>query len=142
MGEVQVIGQDRMSIDFGRRHKSAWRGKQRIVPLGAQAQAVVRPWLFRATVCGRDWVFGCVTRSLSKAPLVTSLHHAVAKACGKAGVPDWHPNQLRHSFATRVRAALGLDAAQVALGHSGADVTQVYAAVDLKAAERVARELG
>jgi len=30
----------------------------------------------------------------------------------------WHPNQLRHSFATRVRKAHGLEAAQVLLGHS------------------------
>lgn len=37
----------------------------------------------------------------------------------------WHPNQLRHSFATRVRRAHGLEAAQVLLGHSRADVTQV-----------------
>lgn len=39
----------------------------------------------------------------------------------------WHPNQLRHSFATRVRKEHGLEAAQVLLGHARADVTQVYA---------------
>jgi integrase len=39
----------------------------------------------------------------------------------------WHPNQLRHSFATRVRKQHGLEAAQVLLGHARADVTQVYA---------------
>jgi integrase len=37
----------------------------------------------------------------------------------------WHPNQLRHSYATKVRKAHGLEAAQVLLGHSRADVTQV-----------------
>src|SRR6185369_5668350 len=39
----------------------------------------------------------------------------------------WHPNQLRHTFATKVRKEHGLEAAQVLLGHSKADVTQVYA---------------
>jgi len=39
----------------------------------------------------------------------------------------WHPNQLRHTFATRVRKQHGLEAAQVLLGHARADVTQVYA---------------
>lgn len=39
----------------------------------------------------------------------------------------WHPYQLRHSFATEVRKQHGLEAAQVLLGHSRADVTQVYA---------------
>ena len=63
-------------------------------------------------------------------------------ACRKAGVPHWHPNQLRHLFATEVRQAYGLEAAQVLLGHSRADVTQVYAARDLGLAVRVAAEAG
>jgi integrase len=40
-------------------------------------------------------------------------------------VPAWHPNQLRHTHATEVRKRFGLEAAQVALGHERADVTQV-----------------
>jgi integrase len=54
----------------------------------------------------------------------------------------WHPNQLRHSRATEVRRLYGLEAAQVALGHSHANITQVYAERDLSLAERVAREIG
>jgi integrase len=54
----------------------------------------------------------------------------------------WHPNQLRHSHGTEVRRLYGLEAAQVALGHARADVTQVYAERDLSLAERVAREIG
>jgi site-specific recombinase XerD len=34
---------------------------------------------------------------------------------------------LRHTFATRVRKEHGLEAAQVLLGHSKADTTQIYA---------------
>jgi integrase len=54
----------------------------------------------------------------------------------------WHPNQLRHSAATEIRKRFGLEAAQVALGHSSADVTQVYAERDATLAARVAREVG
>jgi integrase len=54
----------------------------------------------------------------------------------------WHPNQLRHAHATEVRERFGLEAAQVALGHSRADVTQVYAERDQTLAERVSLELG
>jgi integrase len=54
----------------------------------------------------------------------------------------WHPNQLRHSFATRVRREHGLEAAQVMLGHTKADVTQVYAERDLGLAVSVASEIG
>src|SRR5271157_5213463 len=53
-----------------------------------------------------------------------SLYHAVAyglrkaqHAAEKAGerpIADWHPNQLRHNAATRLRREFGLDVAQAA----------------------------
>jgi integrase len=54
----------------------------------------------------------------------------------------WHPNQLRHSFATRVRKEHGLEAAQVLLGHARADVTQVYAEKNHELAAAVAAKIG
>ncbi|MCE9604443.1 MAG: site-specific integrase [Planctomycetia bacterium] len=54
----------------------------------------------------------------------------------------WAPNRLRHSAATEIREKFGLEAASNVLGHSRADITQMYAARDWKTAERVARELG
>jgi integrase len=54
----------------------------------------------------------------------------------------WHPNQLRHTFATRVRKDHGLEAAQVLLGHSRADVTQVYAERNEELAAVVAAKIG
>ena len=54
----------------------------------------------------------------------------------------WHPNQLRHTFATKVRKAHGLEAAQVLLGHSRADVTQVYAERNEELAASVAAKIG
>lgn len=57
-------------------------------------------------------------------------------------IPHWHPHQLRHAFATRVRKQFGLDGAQVALGHSHADVTQTYAEVNLAKAAEIARQIG
>lgn len=89
---------------------------------------------------------------------VGSYRRAIADACGKAfPVPDgltdderrawrhdhqWHPNQLRHTFGTRVRSEFGLDAAQVALGHTEAKITQVYAERDQKLAAQVALRIG
>lgn len=67
---------------------------------------------------------------------------AVAKACARAGVAPFAPNQVRHLFGTEVRARYGLEAAQMLLGHSRADVTQVFAERDRGLAERVAREVG
>jgi integrase len=54
----------------------------------------------------------------------------------------WSPNQLRHSAATELRRRYGLEAAQVILGHSKADVTQIYAERDLALGVRVAAEVG
>ncbi len=40
----------------------------------------------------------------------------------------WHPHQLRHTAGTVIRREFGLEAAQLALGHSSAKVTDaVYA---------------
>ena len=71
-----------------------------------------------------------------------AVGHAVAKACREHGIPRWSPNQLRHLFATMVRREHGLEAAQVALGHAQANVTQVYAERDLTLALAVAARLG
>ena len=54
----------------------------------------------------------------------------------------WSPNQLRHTAATEIRRDFGLEHAQVVLGHSNANVTQVYAERDFKKAEEVAAKIG
>ena len=54
----------------------------------------------------------------------------------------WHPHQLRHNYATYVRKEFGLEAAQILLGHSKADVTQVYAERDMNRATAVAAKIG
>jgi integrase len=142
-------------------HKNRWRGKDRVVCIGPRAQAVLRPFLradpsehlfrpcdaavppenpmrrprpSRAAKGGRRRPGECYRTS--------SYGHAVRTACRKAGVPVWSPNRLRHAGGTGVRRRYGLEAAQVVLGHSKADVTQVYAERDLALAERVALEVG
>ena len=54
----------------------------------------------------------------------------------------WHPHQLRHSAATRLRREYGLEAAQVILGHKTLTVTQVYAEKNVEAAARIMSEVG
>ena len=63
-------------------------------------------------------------------------------ACKKAGIESWAPSQLRHSAATELRKRFGLEAAQVVLGHSQANVTQVYAERDMQKGIEVARRIG
>jgi integrase len=55
-------------------------------------------------------------------------------------IPHWHPHQLRHGSATRLRREFGLDVARAVLGHSTPVVTEVYAELDgAKAAEAMER---
>lgn len=61
---------------------------------------------------------------------------------GIALIPNWYPLQLRHSRATEVRRDFGIEAAQVSLGHSHADVTQVYAERNLALAIEIASKTG
>ena len=79
-----------------------------------------------------------------------SLYHAVAygirkaqdaaKKAGERPIADWHPNQLRHNAATRLRREFGLDVARAVLGHSSPVMTEVYAELDgAKAAEAMER---
>jgi integrase len=81
---------------------------------------------------------------------------AVARAVGKANerrrkmadggdwdpVPEWAPNQLRHSHGTEVRKRFGLEAAQATLGHEKANTTEIYAEKNLALAKAVAGEVG
>ena len=57
-------------------------------------------------------------------------------------IPSWHPNQLRHSFATTVRKRFGVEAAQVGLGHARTDVVEVYAEKNYHLAVNVAKLIG
>ena len=71
-----------------------------------------------------------------------SYRRGIMRACEKAHIPPWTPHQLRHNTATVVRKQFGLDAAQVILGHSSANVTEVYAEADEARALDILMEIG
>jgi integrase len=54
----------------------------------------------------------------------------------------WHPHQLRHTAATKLRKEYGLEAAQVILGHKTLTVTQVYAEKNVEAARKIMSAVG
>ena len=54
----------------------------------------------------------------------------------------WHPNQLRHSAATRIRRDYGPEAAQVILGHKNMRTTELYAERNVSAAVAVVSQAG
>lgn len=55
---------------------------------------------------------------------------------------SFHPHQLRHTAATRLRKEFGIEAAQVMLGHKTIRITELYAEKNLDAARKIAAEVG
>jgi len=55
----------------------------------------------------------------------------------------WHPNQLRHTAATRLRREFGIDVAQSILGHRlGSGITEVYAEADAEKLAGIVERVG
>lgn len=151
-------------------HKTEHHDKTRLVMIGPKAQEVLKPYLDREAdaYCfvpaetawmakhrrgaeGAAATFKVVLDRahaviLKRGPLTPydagSYRLAVNRAAGKADVPKWSPNRLRHTAATEVRKQFGLEAAQVVCGHQSADVTQVYAERDVSLAREVAKAVG
>ena len=151
-------------------HKTDYRDLDRTVYLGPRAQAILIPFLDRApeVPCfspieaeAERNAARRVARQTKMTPSQSarkpqqdpkrtkrteydtcSYRRAIEYGIKKAGVPHWHPHQLRHTCGTRVRADFGLDVAQIILGHQSCDVSQVYAVADRKRAIQVMETTG
>ena len=155
-----------------RSHKTSHHGKDRVIPFGPNARAALVDFLKGRSLDPESLVFSPIrqreerfaamrknraskvqpsqkNRRKSKPKKVPATRYvartiaiAVGLAAVKAGVPHWFPYQLRHAHATRVRKGHGLEAAQVLLGHSRADTTEIYAERNLGLAVQVAEKIG
>jgi integrase len=152
-----------------RHHKNDHRGQGRLIFLGPKAQSVLRPFLGippdayvfsprrsmedryaalrqarRSTVppSQRDRRKSDPRRRPGEHYTVRSYYKAVRSACRRGGIPPWHPHQLRHAAATRLRQEYGVEAARVILGHASAATTEIYAELDRQAAVRVMAAVG
>ena len=154
-----------------RTHKMEHKDRQRKIYFGPQAQAILTPYLLRGEdqVCfvpKRKGADEYSTRSYRDAihragditfptpsPLAKRPKETLAKwnerltDNQKKEIAEWQsqhrwsPNQLRHAAATEIRKRFGLEAAQVTLGHSNANITQIYAERDSAKAIEVMREV-
>ncbi|MGC8552926.1 MAG: tyrosine-type recombinase/integrase [Phycisphaerae bacterium] len=171
-------------------HKTANLGHARTVPLGPQAQAVLRPFLKavpgaylfspadaeterRAALhasretplsCGNrpgsnvrrhpkkkagecyapDSYKGAIDYALKRANAAraAAIGVAVADLAESDRLQHWHPHQLRHAAATRIRKQYGLEAARAMLGHKSLAITEIYAEQDKGKVEEIARLVG
>jgi integrase len=152
-------------------HKTEHHGKSRVIPIGPKAQAILTPYLDREELdycfdpreseamrrldqhrkrktplsCGNKPGTNRVknpTHRPGACYTTNTYRQAIHRACDKAGVDKWSPNQLRHAMGTEARKLFGLENTRALLGHSSAVTTEIYAEVDLQAAARIAKEIG
>jgi integrase len=151
-------------------HKMAYKGRERIIPLGPRAQEIIRPLLRAAP----DAPIFCPAeaeaarqaerRAHRQTPMTPSqaarrpkrqpkrapghqytadvVRRAIRRGCEDAGIPLWSPHQLRHAAATRLRKEFGIEAAQLVLGHESAAITLVYAERDRARAADIMGKVG
>jgi integrase len=149
-----------------RSHKTEHLDREKVIVLGPRAQEVLRPWLDRdprascfvpaeATAWYRRRVRRRERQELQPQGEVTapklapgqrytrhSYRVAVQRACRRSGLTAWSPRQLRHTRATLIRQAYGLEGAKAVLGHADTKITEIYAERDLELAMRIMREIG
>lgn len=134
-------------------HKNIHRGSKRTIYFNVRAQEILRPFLLtnrlglplfspreaertrHANAKGHRRPDQApnerqTARKVGEVYSVNSYRNAIARACEKAGIPHWHPHQLRHNAATIARAHGGLDVAQLFMGHSDPKTTEIYAEAD------------
>lgn len=112
-------------------HKTSHHGAGRELHFGPQAQRILGAYLEGADPSVKLFA---ITGA--------GYRRAITRACDQVGVRRWVPHELRHSFASRAREVAGLEAAQAALGHRKADMTEHYAGASRARAAELAARIG
>lgn len=127
-------------------NKLAHKGIPKIVYLGPQAQAILRPWRKAAQKLGPEtFLFRRQhgPRGTSDNVKPHRYNDIIRETCDAAGIERWRVRQLRHMKATDIRREYGREGAQAALGHSEPETTERYSSLALEdLARRIARETG
>ncbi len=147
------------------KHKNAWRGKQRVLFVGEEGQAILEPFLTRFP---DEYCFKPLEALRSRKERTTPMNQgnragyggnrtlktsrrvrpcystatygrAIRRACEANGIEPWAPNQVRKAYATSVRREHGIEAASVSLGHANLNTTEIYAEATFDKAREVAR---
>ena len=108
-------------------HKNAHRGLSRKLFFGPKSQLILR----RCSTSGR--LFPIVPRTFSE---------SVKAACLAAKIPAFVPYCLRHTKATELRDAIGIESAQATLGHAQPSMTPRYSSKMDKLAIEAAKACG
>ena len=135
---AQVVDRDQAVWTYRpKAHKNVRRGRVLDVLIGPRAQRILAERFARHGPNDPLWYTPTGRAYTSK-----RYQAHVRRVCVREHIPHWHPHQLRHNAATRLRGDYGLDVAQTVLGHAKLDTTQVYAAVSREKAVDAVRRTG
>jgi site-specific recombinase XerD len=128
---AEAVGLDLGDVDFEQEIVHVRRGKgakDRVVPLGEEAAALVARYLREARPE--------LARGAENALFLSARGRRLDTSTLRRLVP--HPHRLRHSFATHLlEGGADLRTIQELLGHSSLSTTQMYSHVDAKRLRRV-----
>ncbi|MEL6497598.1 MAG: tyrosine-type recombinase/integrase [Planctomycetota bacterium] len=143
-----------------RRHKTQHHGRPKLIAIGGRAQAVLESYRDRAPDApifspsqserirnglrrseGMRLTIGRAAAEVGEAYTPDSYRRAVTRAAKQAGVPHWHPHQLRHLGATELCREVGIETAAAALGNT-LEAAQIYADASRDLARRAATVRG
>lgn len=94
--------------------------KQRVIPIGAEARSMIKPWL---SVAPGEWLFPGQNNHLS----ARAAQDMIKKYAYLAHIDNITPHVLRHTFATRLlRSGVDIVIVSTLLGHSRLDTTAKY----------------
>ena len=158
LGDAYTVASYRRAIERGVQAANAGRVREQLVAIASQiAPQVAVSKLARCAdrlayeclvstrgklIVDRDSVLVAFARILSPAQVMEAARRVVEPATKLELIPYWHPSQLRHSAATRIRREADAETARVVLGHSSLAVTEVYAEVDQSKARSIMERCG
>jgi len=123
-----IMSGDRLNGTITIRPETAKYGSGRNVPITGRLQKAIYVYLNNAAgrwESGNDYVYTC-----HWPPTKPMTHRAIQKglerACKSAGLPHYHPHQLRHHAATELLKQADIRIVQKFLGHRSISTTSIY----------------
>lgn len=108
--------------------------KQRLLPMGKQAQTAIEQWLKLRAEFNKTESPALFLSKLGNRISVRQIQQRLTHWAKKQGLNNTlHPHKLRHSFASHMLESSGdLRAVQELLGHANLSTTQVYTHLDFQ----------
>ncbi len=145
-------------------HKTAYRGRKRVLMFGPESIKVLRPFVMRCkqdeclfptseSMTARIENAHChrrpnqakntpkTARTLNEHYSVASYRKAIHRVCHEHDIPLWSPHRLRHNYASNTeRKAKAVEPVRLLLGHANTNTTQQYIEQELDDARVLARQ--